>query len=37
MSTIQRKALTKREFQAELIVREKVNCHLQVHYNAKKS
>ena len=30
MSAIQRKALTKTVFQAELAVREKVNCHLSV-------
>ena len=34
MSAIQRKALTKKVFQAELVVREKVNCHLSLQYNA---
>ena len=34
MSAIQRKALTKKMFQAELAVREKVNCHLLVQYDA---
>ena len=28
MSAIQRKSLTKKMFQAKLVVREKVNCHL---------
>ena len=28
MSAIQRKSLTKKVFQAKLVVREKVNCHL---------
>ena len=37
MSAIQRKALTKKVFQAELVVREKVNCHLSVQYDAKRS
>ena len=31
---IQRKALTKTVFQAELVVREKVDCHLSVQYDA---
>ena len=34
MSAIQRKDLTKKVFQAELVLREKVNCHLSVQYNA---
>ena len=37
MSAIQGKALTKKVFQAELVVCEKVNCHLSVQYNTKKN
>ena len=35
MSAIQKKALTNKVFQTEMAVREKVNCHLSVQYDAK--
>ena len=34
MSAIQRNSLTKKVFQAKLVVREKVNCHLSLQCNA---
>ena len=34
VSEIQRKAFTKTVFQAKLVVREKVDCHLSVQYDA---
>ena len=36
MSAIQKKALTNKVFQTEMAVREKVNCHLSVQYDAKR-
>ena len=33
MSAIQNKALTKKVLQAQLVIREKTNCHLSVQYD----